>query len=158
LMALPLRLRRRTAVAALAGFFYPPSPNPLENAWHWALFDLAELFFNVFPVPRARGFRESLRYAGFLVENGWNILIFPEGTRSPTGELTPFREGIGLLASELKVPVVPFRIHGTYEILPRGAWIPRPGPVVIRFGKPMCFPPTSYWEITRQVEKAVANL
>lgn len=158
LMALPERLRQRTAVAALAGFYFPPATNPLENAWHWALFDLAELLFNVFPVPRARGFRESLRYAGFLVERDWNILIFPEGTRSATGEITPFREGIGLLASELRVPIVPFRILGTRRVLPPRAWIPRPGPVVVRFGAPLTFPPIAYWDITREIEKAVVKL
>lgn len=158
LMSLPSDIRDRTAVAALAGFYYPPSQNAMVNASHWALFDLVALFFNVFPVPRERGFRESLRFAGFLVEHGWNILIFPEGSRSWTGEITPFREGIGLLASELKVPVVPIRVRGTYRVLPRSALLPRPGPVTVRFGHPMCFPPISYWDITRQIEKAVAEL
>lgn len=158
LMSLPRHIRERTAVAALAGFYYPPSPSALVNAWHWALFDLAALFFNVFPVPRERGFRESLRFAGFLVEHGWNILIFPEGSRSWTGELTPFREGIGLLATELKVPVVPVRVRGTYRVLRRSAVLPRPGPVTVRFGHPMYVPPISYWEATRQIEKAVAEL
>ncbi len=158
LMALPAPVRERTAIAALAGFYFPPSPSAIVNAAHWALFDLAALLFNVFPVPRSRGFRESLRFAGFLVEHGWNLLIFPEGTRSWTGELTPFREGIGLLASELQVPVVPVRIRGTHRVLPRSAIIPRPGPVTVHFGRPLCFAPTSYWEITRQIEKAVAEL
>lgn len=158
LMTLPYRVRTRTAIAALAGFYFPPSTNPLENAFHQALFDLASLCFNVFPVPRASGFRESLRYTGFLAEHGWNILIFPEGTRSPSGKTQPFREGIGLLASELRIPIVPFYIDGTYTVLPRGSWIPRPGPVRIRFGDPLLFPVLTPWEITRRVERAVAAL
>jgi len=158
LMALPPWLRRRTAVAALAGFYFPTSANPLENTWHWTLFDLAELFFNVFPVPRARGFRESLRHAGFLAEHGWSILIFPEGTRSVNGQMTPFREGIGLLATELKVPIVPFLLRGTHRILPPRAWVPRPGPASLRFGAPLYLPPMSYGDITREIEKAVIAL
>ena len=158
LMVLPERLRPRVAVAALAGFYFPPANAPLERAWRGFLFDVAQAAFNVFPIPRARGFRDSLRHVGYLVDHGWNILVFPEGTRSPNGHLTPFREGIGLLATELRVPIVPFRIRGTYEVLPRERTLPRPGPVLVRFGEPLRFPPIPYWDATRQIEEAVASL
>ncbi|MGH2460858.1 MAG: AMP-binding protein [Chloroflexota bacterium] len=158
LLVLPDRFRSCLAIGALAGFYFPPSNHPIERWWHEMLFWLAQAAFNLFPIPRARGFRESLRHTGYLVDRGWNILIFPEGTRSLSGQPTPFREGIGLLASELKVPIVPFRVRGTYRVLPRGAWIPRPGPVTIRFGPPLTLPPLSYWEATRLIEEAVAKL
>ncbi len=158
LMALPDHLRRHTAIAALATFYYPPATNRFEKALHAAIFDLATVFFNIFPVPREGGFRDSLRYAGYLVERNWNVLIFPEGTRNPAGHLQEFREGIGLLASELKVPVVPFYIKGTFEVLPRGAWMPHPGAVTVTFGPAMTFPALSPWEITRQIEQAVRSL
>ncbi|HEX5417260.1 MAG TPA: AMP-binding protein, partial [Chloroflexota bacterium] len=51
LMVLPKAVRRDVAIAALAGFYFPPAENPLEKAFHWAIFDLASLFFNTFPVP-----------------------------------------------------------------------------------------------------------
>lgn len=158
LMVLPPRLRRDFAVAALAGFHFPPSENPIENAFHLAIFDLISLFFNTFPVPRAQGFRDSLRYVGYLVERNWNILIFPEGTRSPIGQPQRFREGIGLLASELEVPIVPFFVEGTFRILPRGHWIPRPGRSTVRFGRPLILPPGPPWELTRTIEEAVLAL
>jgi long-chain acyl-CoA synthetase len=158
LLALPAAIRRRTAVGALATFYFPPATNPLEAAFHDLLFDLSSVAFNTFPVPRARGFRDSLRYVGFLVDHGWNILIFPEGTRSPAGTMLPFREGIGLLATELQVPVVPFYLHGTYAVQPRGAWLPWPGPVTLRFGAPMRFPPQGYWDVTHEIEAAVGAL
>ncbi|HEX5417070.1 MAG TPA: lysophospholipid acyltransferase family protein, partial [Chloroflexota bacterium] len=104
------------------------------------------------------GFRDSLRYVGYLVDRDWNILIFPEGTRSPIGQTQPFREGIGLLASELAVPVVPFFVEGTFRILPRGYWVPRPGHARIRFGPPLAFPPGTPEEITRKIEEAVLAL
>jgi long-chain acyl-CoA synthetase len=158
LAALPPEWRKRTAVAALAEFYYPPATDPLVRAAHLALFDLASLLFNVFPVPRDRGFRESLRYAGFLVDHGQNVLIFPEGTRSRTDRVKPFREGIGVLAVELQVPVVPFYLTGTAEVLPVGRWLVSPHPVTIRFGPPLRFPPRTYWEVTRQIERAVVAL
>jgi long-chain acyl-CoA synthetase len=158
LLALPDRLRRHIAIAALAGFYEPLATNPLVRVLQWATFDVVAAVFNVYPVPRESGFRESLRYSGWLVDRGWSLMILPEGTRSWTGQMGPFRAGIGLLASELKVPVVPFRIEGTFAILPRGAWLPRPGPIAITFGKPRRFPPMSYGQITREVERAVADL
>jgi long-chain acyl-CoA synthetase len=158
LMSLPEPVRRRLAIAALAGFYYPLASNPLVRTGQWELFDLIAFFFNVYPVPRAGGFRPSLQYSGWLVDHGWNLLVLPEGTRSWTGEMGPFREGIGLLAAELKIPVIPFRIHGTVAILPRGALIPKPGPVTVTFGKPLSFPTEAYWQITREVERAVAAL
>lgn len=158
LMVLPKNVRRDVAVAALATFYFPPAENPWEAALHDAIFGLATLVFNTYPVPRASGFRESLRYAGYLVDHRWNILLFPEGTRHPRGHRQPFREGIGLLANALQVPVVPFFVEGTYEILPRGHGIPRAGRTTIRFGQPLTFPPESPWAITRAIEAAVAEL
>jgi len=158
LMALPNHLRHRTAIAALAGFQGDEHIPQVRRAALDAAFWLSELLLNTFPVPRATGYRESLKHVGFLVDHGWNVLIFPEGTRSRTGALQPFREGIGLLATGLQVPVVPFRLRGTFDVLPRGAWLPRPGPVAIHFGAPTCYPPLDYASATRAIENAVKNL
>jgi long-chain acyl-CoA synthetase len=130
LRALPPHLRRRVAVAAAADYFYR---NPLLGA-------VVSLLLNSFPFARQGAIGASLEYCGELVDAGWSLLVYPEGTRSPTGELQPFKTGIGLLARELRVPVVPVAIRGTYAILPRGTWRPRPGPVSIRFGTPMALP------------------
>src|SRR5207248_4085186 len=71
---------------------------------------LASLFFNAFPLPqREAGARQTLRYIGELLEDGFSVLIFPEGRRTGGGEIDRFRPGIGMIASRLDVPVVPVR-------------------------------------------------
>ena len=65
------------------------------------------------------------------------MLIYPEGTRSTTGALLPFKLGVGLLAAELHVPVVPVAVFGGPAVLPKGSFLPRPGPLRVRFGAPM---------------------
>ena len=96
--------------------------------------------FNVFPLPKKSGFRESFRFAGDLADRGWNILVFPEGDLTPDGKLQPFRAGIGLLASNLKLPVVPMRIDGAYEIREARSKFNRPGRIRVHIGKPVEFP------------------
>ncbi|MEN8131333.1 MAG: lysophospholipid acyltransferase family protein [Pseudomonadota bacterium] len=65
------------------------------------------------------------------------ILIFPEGTRSLSGELQSFKPGLGLLASRLNVPIVPVYVHGTYYALPKGRRFPGRHPVYVAFGTPL---------------------
>ena len=74
---------------------------------------LAALVFNAFPLPqREAGARQTLRYIGELLEDGYSVLIFPEGRRTEAGEIDRFRPGIGMIASRLGVPVVPVRLEG----------------------------------------------
>ena len=71
---------------------------------------LAAFFFNAFPLPqREAGARQTLRYIGEVTGDGFSMLIFPEGVRSQTGEMTAFRGGIGMIASRLDLPIVPVR-------------------------------------------------
>jgi len=115
--------------------------------------------FNVFPLPKQSGFRESFRFAGDLADRGWNILVFPEGDLTPDGKLQPFRAGIGLLASNLKLPVVPMRIDGGYEIREAGSKFNRPGRIQVHIGKPLEFPAGSDpQEIASALEQRVADL
>lgn len=124
LRALPRRLRSRVAVAAAADYFF--RTRPLELAM--------PLLLNAFPFSREGAVRSSLEHCGDLVDGGWSVLVYPEGTRSVTGRLQPFRSGTGLLATDLRVPVVPIGVQGTHACLPKGARRPRRGPVTIRFG------------------------
>jgi long-chain acyl-CoA synthetase len=130
LRALPPDLRRRVAVAAAADYFFT----------NRRLAFVTSLLLNGFPFSRDTAVRESLEYCGELVDDGWSILIYPEGTRSPTGTLQPFKRGIGLLAAQLRVPVVPIALAGLHRVLPKGARWPRTGPVVVRFGPPVSVP------------------
>jgi 1-acyl-sn-glycerol-3-phosphate acyltransferase/long-chain acyl-CoA synthetase len=65
------------------------------------------------------------------------LIAFPEGTRSTTGQLLPFKRGSGILAVALGLPVVPAYIEGTGHAMPKGSWIPRPAPVRVLFGRPI---------------------
>ena len=99
-------------------------------------FALACLLFGAFPLPqRLGGFGDTLRYAGELAEGGLCILIYPEGKRSPDGRVQSFKSGVGLLARELDVPVVPVGIQGTFESLSLHDSWPRRGPVRVAFGE-----------------------
>ena len=75
---------------------------------------------NLFPLPREAGFRRSFAYAGEAVDRGYSVLVFPEGRLTTTGEMNPFRSGIGLLAENLGIPVLPMRIDGLFEIKQAG--------------------------------------
>ena len=125
--ALPPRIRRKTAVAAAADYFFASR----------LLGFMTMLLLNTFPFSRGPQVRRSLEYCGDLAHDGWSILIYPEGTRSTTGELLPFKGGIGLLAEQLHVPVVPVAVYGGFEILPKGRNFPRPAPASVVFGEPL---------------------
>ena len=75
--------------------------------------------------------------AARVIREGMSAMIFAEGTRSRDGRLQEFKKGPFVLAIAAQVPVVPVMIEGTYQVLPRGAWAPRPGPITIRFGDPI---------------------
>jgi long-chain acyl-CoA synthetase len=164
LAALPLGFRRRLAVAMggerLAEMRQPPGEWHFANRWLQRLnYFLVVSLFNVFPLPKKSGFRESFRFAGELADQGWNILIFPEGDLTPNGTLQTFRTGIGLLASGLRIPVVPMRIDGAYEIREERSLFNRPGRVRVYIGKPVEFSAGSDpQEITRMLEQKVAEL
>jgi long-chain acyl-CoA synthetase len=164
LAALPPRLRHRLALAMggerLAELRKPPGDWPFTRRWLQRMnYFLVVSLFNVFPLPKKSGFRESFRFAGDLADRGWSVLVFPEGDLTPDGTLQPFRGGIGLLASNLKIPVVPMRIEGAYEIREAGSKFNRPGRIRVHIGKPMEFPAgTDPQEIARILEQCVSEL
>lgn len=127
LLSLPDEWRRRTAVAAAADYFF--------DTW-WRAVGSA-LIFNTFPIER-RGGSLAATPAEVLAE-GWNLVVFPEGTRSPDGWLGRFRLGAARLAVESSVPVIPVAHRGTFAAMPRGQGWPSPGrrTVTVRFGEPL---------------------
>jgi long-chain acyl-CoA synthetase len=164
LVALPPPLRHRLAVAMggerLAEMRQPPKEWFFLRRWmHRLNYFLVVSLFNAFPMPKRSGFRESFRFAGDLADRGWSILVFPEGDLTPDGKLQPFRGGVGLLASNLKLPVVPMRIDGAYEIREEGSIFNRPGRIRVHIGKPVEFPAGSDpQEITQILEQRLAEL
>lgn len=131
LATLPPSMRRRTAVAAAADYFFARQP----------LATFASLALGAFPFHRQGAVSASLAHCGDLADAGQSILIFPEGTRSPDGRLQPFKSGIGLLARELGLPVVPIHLRGLHTVLPKGRSRPRPGPLAVTIGEPLRLDP-----------------
>ena len=72
-----------------------------------------------------------------MLGSGWSLLIFPEGTRSPSGELGTVRSGAAVLASQLGVPVLPIYVHGLARVMPKGSTAPLPGGIVVDIGEPI---------------------
>jgi 1-acyl-sn-glycerol-3-phosphate acyltransferase len=149
LHALTDRARDRTVVAAAADYWFK---RPM-------LGNLVSLFLNTFPFSRTGGAQAQLHSSSQLLKSGWNLVLFPEGSRSPDGRIQEFKPGVGHLANETGTPVVPVHIRGAYQIMPRGQKLPLPGPARVRIGKPMApQPKEGSREFTARVEKAVRTL
>ena len=145
---LPGPVYNRTAVVAAADRFYTQR---LKSAWY-------SLRYNAFPITRGGG-RAALSYSEWLLENGWSLLIFPEGTRSKTGDLLPFHPGPAILALGQRVPVLPIYMEGASNILPPKTRHSRPAAVKVRIGEPIEFADgTSIPDANRQMENAVRAL
>ncbi len=119
--------RDRTVVAAAADYWFK---RPL-------LGNIVSLFLNTFPFSRTGGAQAQLHSSSQLLKSGWNLVLFPEGSRSPDGRMQEFRPGVGFLAKETGTPVVPVHIQGAYQVMPRHQRLPMPGKVRVRIGKPM---------------------
>jgi len=134
---------------------YPPRQRFLKGLEYY----LSAAFFNAFPLPqREAGTRQTLRYAGELISDGYSVLIFPEGKRTEHGEIAAFRPGVGMMASRLQVPVVPVRLVGVDQVLHTGWKMAKPGHVTVTFGPPLRLSGDHYVELASKVEDAVRKL
>ncbi len=163
LASLPPHWRRRIAPAMWKEYFDAHfHPEKYSRLQHWTnsfLYWLIALLFNGFPIPQTEaGAGESIRYMGELVEEGWSILIFPEGERSTTGEIGRFFPGVGMIASRLRLPIVPVQLRGFDQVLPRNTKWPHPGQVDVKFGAPIQLQGDSYPVLARRAEEAVRSL
>ena len=163
LAAMPGHVRKTVAPAMSKEFFkahFFPQGQPWRQVFSKRLnYYLAAFFFNAFPLPqREAGARQTLRYIGEITGDGFSILIFPEGVRSQTGEMTTFLGGIGMIGSRLELPVVPVRIDGVHAILHVQHRMARPGRVRVRFGAPMRLQGDDYAALAKRVEDAVRAL
>jgi len=163
LKALPGTWRRTIAVAMWKEYFdahFFPAQHSLSERWRTsALYYLIALLFNAFPLPVAEpGARETIRYIGDLVSDGASILIFPEGQRTERGEIRAFEPGVGLLASRLRLPVVPIRLEGLDRVLHHTWRWPRRGTVTVRFGAPLALAGDDYPALARRVRDAIVAL
>jgi long-chain acyl-CoA synthetase len=164
LTALPAGLRHRLTIAtggeALETLRTPTAtrslPGKIYDRVKWTL---GVSLLNLFPLPREAGFRESFAYAGESVDRGYSVLVFPEGRHTTDGKMLPFQAGIGLLANNLQIPVVPMRIDGLFELKQAGKKFTRPGRVKVRIGAPVKLEAGSDpgW-VARELQKKVEQL
>jgi len=126
--SLPPRVANRVAVGAAADYFFDARWRAVTTA----------MLFNAFPVERYRS-RRLRSLAAELVDDGWSLLLYPEGTRSEDGWMNPFRVGAAHLCVTKGLPVVPIAISGSYAAMPRGSGWPQPGRprIAIRYGRPL---------------------
>ncbi|MEE8349501.1 MAG: AMP-binding protein [Acidobacteriota bacterium] len=123
---------------------------------------------NLVPVEREETSLAGLRLVKALLAEGESVLIFPEGTRSRTGQIQDFKPGVGLIAAEAGAPIVPLYIQGAHRAMPPGAAFPRPLPIEVFFGPainvsdPDSAPQASgdelYRRIAAEVQRAVVTL
>jgi 1-acyl-sn-glycerol-3-phosphate acyltransferase len=99
--------------------------------------------------PNPRRALEAYERAAEVIRSGVSAVVFPEGTRSRTGELLPFKNAPFGLAIAAQVPVVPLYVHNTFAILPKGRWFLRPRPIRIEVGEPI---PTAGMTLERRQE------
>jgi long-chain acyl-CoA synthetase len=166
LAALPLRFRHRLAIAmggeSLQRMRRPPREWFFAKRWAYQLgYWLVTMLFNVFPLPQLTGFRESFRFAGESVDRGYSVLVFPEGevNNSEGGRMAAFQSGIGLLAENLGIPIVPMRLDGVWQMKREHRRLARIREITVRIGAPVTFPsdkPPD--EIARRLESLVQSL
>lgn len=128
LNALPLRHRQRTLVVAAADYFYTDRIRA----------GIVSLAFGTIPVERGpASSTESTDRMHRLLEDGWNLLLYPEGTRSRDGRMGELQTGAAYLACTHHVPLVPIGVLGTHASLPPGAILPRRSRIRVRIGAPL---------------------
>ena len=146
--SIPPLWRRRLAIAGAARLW--------KNPVFWVI---NPLLGNGFPLAQDGPIRPSLENMGKIIDNGWSVLIYPEGQLTIGGPIKSFMNGTGLLAVEGRLPVVPLRLHINRLGSPTRFPIFKRGSVEIRFGQPLRFlPGTDYQEATSAIEAAVKSL
>ena len=127
LTSIPEPWRHKIVVGAAADYFFGTR---LAGA-------TAALMIGAIPIERAKVGRRSADLAAGLINEGWSLLIYPEGGRSPDGWGRPFRGGAAYLSVRCGVPVVPVHVGGTGSILRKGRTMPKPAEATVTFGPPL---------------------
>lgn len=151
--ALPFTWRQRMSFAAGEDVLYG----------EYSLFaKLAELVFNTFPLPRTEGgdIQFGLSNIGQMLDNNYSVVLFPEGKLSPNGNLQDLKDGAGLIAAIMRVPVVPIKLKGVVELVKYDKLIPsKCGTIEVHIGEPLYFSSTTtLQEAKQQIAQALAKL
>jgi long-chain acyl-CoA synthetase len=127
LAALPRRIRHSVAAPAAKDFFFEKKVRAF----------LLQAAYRAFPLARYGNFMEGLKVCARILKMGQSVILFPEGRRSPDGQLMNFKPGIAMLSFELGVQILPVYITGASHVLPRGQCLLRPRTVAVTFGDPV---------------------
>jgi 1-acyl-sn-glycerol-3-phosphate acyltransferase len=149
LSSLPMPWRHRAVVGAAADYFFGTRVTGALSA----------LVIGAIPIDRTKLSRTSTDLARDLINEGWSLVVFPEGGRSPDGWGQPFRGGAAFIAQRTDTPVVPVHIEGTGRILRKGKSTPTPSRTTVTFGEPMyCGDDEDARSFNTRIEARVAEL
>jgi 1-acyl-sn-glycerol-3-phosphate acyltransferase len=153
---LPSHLRETTAVAAAFDHFADREGTSCKK--QLVQFFVAALW-HAFGIERIKSPLRSIRTMQDLLLHGWSIVIYPEGTRSRSGEIATFKGGLAIIAKKSGRPIIPICVQGGRNVLPEEVCIPRPGVIQISYGKPLHFKEDeSSAEFMERVETAVREM
>jgi 1-acyl-sn-glycerol-3-phosphate acyltransferase len=148
LSVIPERWRHRVFVAGAADYFFDSRIKAVTFAF----------LLNAVPIERQRVSRDSFNRVATLLGEGWSLLIYPEGGRSPDGWAQPHRAGAAWLAARTGRPVVPVHVEGTRQMLAKGSSRLRPGTTHVTFGRPLRAASDDPRALAAELERAVAAL
>ncbi len=148
LTSLPDRYRHKTAVGAGADYFF----NKRYKGYIWS-FLLAAI-----PIERIKVSRRTNDLAKKVLSDGWSLILFPEGGRSPDGFAREFKGGAAQLSIKTQRPVIPVYIGGTYEIFGKHKTLPQKGKTVVNFGYPISPSTTDPRQFAKTIEAEVTRL
>jgi 1-acyl-sn-glycerol-3-phosphate acyltransferase len=157
---LPARVCKRTVVAAALDVFGPDNHGGIRRKISKdCLQFIVASGFHAFAFDRLGPPLRSVRTSVQLIRNGWNLLLYPEGTRNRNGEIASFKPGVALLAKFTDRPVIPIHVEGGDAILPCGVFMPQPARAFVRYGEPLRYraddTPVTF---TDRLEQAVRQL
>ncbi|HEY3998216.1 MAG TPA: lysophospholipid acyltransferase family protein [Candidatus Xenobia bacterium] len=144
---LPKTIRNKMATAAAADHWFKNKTKGI----------LPGVAYGAIPFPRKGGL--GLKHCIQLLEDGWSVLIFPEGTRSASGEMSSFKLGAGRMAVATQRPIVPVHLRGLQRILPKDKSLPRRGDVWVAVGPAVVRQPDETAEgVTQRLQASVTSL
>jgi long-chain acyl-CoA synthetase len=112
----------------------------------------------VIPVDMDTRLYSAMQLSAYVLRQGRILCVFPEGARARDGNIKEFKKGVGIIAKELNIPLVPVAITGTYEMLPSGKFFPKPVKVRMSIGNPLYAGDKDYDEIVKRLYEEVVEL
>jgi len=154
--SIPKTIRRQTAVAAAFDHFADiDGTSPRKRVLQFVVASV----WHAFGIERVSSPIRSIRTMNDLIDMGWSIVIYPEGTRSRSGTIATFKPGLAVIAKKSGRPVIPVHIQGGLQVLPEATYVPKRGQMRVSFGMPIHFHQNeSSKEFMARVEDSVRDM